>query len=277
MYSFEEDVEAYSTVLDENVNNHNVFRGYAIENQDFTLANDETYSTTVEWKIPDAKIPIKPGDITAIAAVYDLDDTNSEKGTMGNDAQVPRCIQSATPRSTAYDKNNDMPIVTDFVTSFNGEFQIVANLDDEDGVSKAYVLYNTEAQNSTEWSYVEMELAGEELCDDQGVCFAYAQSSATATIDIEDGATLYFMFLLYDGAGVEFGGLGAQGKSEMYNFTITGANNNNAANSLSGGAIGAVIGVCAIIVILIMFKIMNDKKKHKNKSEGTKPDPTLEK
>jgi hypothetical protein len=237
----------------------------------------ETYSTTVEWKIPDAKIPIKPGDITAVAAVYDLDDTNSEKGTMGNDAQVPRCIQSATPRSTAYDKNNDMPIVTDFVTSFNGEFQIVANLDDEDGVSKAYVLYNAEAQNSTEWSYVEMELAGEELCDDQGVCFAYAQSSATATIDIEDGATLYFMFLLYDGAGVEFGGLGAQGKSEMYNFTITGANNNNAASSLSGGAIGAVIGVCAVIVILIMFKIMNDKKKHKNKSEGTKPDPTLEK
>jgi hypothetical protein len=160
VFMVEDNVEAYSKVEDKIVNNRNVFRDYAIKDQQFSLAKGETYSITTEWTIPDAKVPIKPGDLTAVAAVYDLDDTTSEKGNTGNDVQVPRCVQSATPKSTAYDKDNDLPVVLDVGLTYNGDLKVDAKIDDDDGISVAYILYNTEAPNATIWSYAEMELTG---------------------------------------------------------------------------------------------------------------------
>ncbi len=254
VFMVEENVEAYSTVLDEFVINHNVFRDYAISDQQFTLTADETYSITMEWKIPEAKVPIKPGDITAVAAIYDLDDTSSSDGNKGNDAQVPRCIQSATPISTAFDKNNDLPVINDISTEYNDDLVINAKLDDANGISKAYLLYNTESQNSTAWSYEEMTVAGEEICDDQGVCYAYSDSTASVKIPVENGEDVYFMILVYDGSGLEYGGLGAQGKSEIYNFTTAGGKQNNLLGDiLSWGALGVILGICVVLLVIIFI------------------------
>lgn len=269
VFIIEDNVEAHSKALDENVLNHNVFRGYAISDQEFTLNVDETFTTTVEWKIPEATVPIKPGDITAVAAVYDLDDTNSENGNSGNDAQVPRCIQSATPQSSAYDKNNDLPVVSDVETNYDGDFHFNLRFDDADGISKAYVLYSNEAQNSTEWSFEEMEVSGEELCDDSGVCYAYADSTATALIPVDKGETIYYLFLIYDGAGVEAGGLGAQGKSQIYNSTIEGdLSEDNKDYGVTLGAVGLIVGICIIFLIIIYLVKTNKLKKLKNDSEN---------
>jgi hypothetical protein len=261
VFMIEDNVEAYSTVEEKVVNNRNVFRGYAIKDQQISLSEDETFNTIVEWKLPDAKIPIKPGDITAVAAVYDLDDTSSQNGNSGNDAQVPRCIQSASPRSSAYDRNNELPTVSDMNINYDGEVNIEAKFVDEDGISKAFVLYNVNSSNSTSWSYQEMTLAGEEICDDSGVCFAYGDSTSTATISIGKGETIYFLFLVYDGAGVEAGGLGAQGKTVIYNYTSTGGGGEDAGfGSLSMGAVGGLLGICIIIFVIVMV-LKNKKKK----------------
>ena len=260
VFMIEDNVEAYSKVEEKVVNNRNVFRGYAINNQQITLSEDETYNTIVEWKIPDAKIPIKPGDITAVAAVFDLDDTSSQNGNTGNDAQVPRCIQSASPKSSAYDRGNELPTVMDINVKYNGKINIEAEFIDEDGISKAFVLYNFNSSNSTSWSYEEMTITGEEVCDDSGVCFAYGDSTSTASIPTGKGKTIYFMFLVYDGAGMEAGGLGAQGRSEIYNYTSAGAGGENTGiGSLSIGAIGGLLGICIIIFVILM--VMKNKKK----------------
>ena len=254
VFMVEDNVEAYSTVLDEHVMNNNVFRGYAIKGQQFTLANGETHSTAVEWTIPESTVPIKPGDLTAVAAVFDLDDTSSENGNQGNDAQVPRCIQSATPKSTAYDRENDIPVLTDVTPKFNGNLEITAAFDDTNGISKAYVIYNVEAQNATVWSYEEMTVTGEEVCDDSGVCYAYSDSTATAVLPAENGETVYFLILMYDGGGVEYGGLGAQGRSEVYAYTISGAQEQDFIGGLSSaGMIAAIIAICIIFFILLVL------------------------
>jgi hypothetical protein len=268
VFMVENHVEAYSTVLDENIINHNVFRGYAIKDQQINLQADEEYTTMVEWTIPEAKVPIKSGDITAVAAIYDLDDTTSEEGNSGNDAQVPRCIQSATPQSTAYDKDNDLPIVSEVNVQSKGDFVINAKLDDEDGVSVAYVIYNTEAANSTNWSYEEMEVGGEEICDDAGVCYAYADGVGTAILPVEGGDTVYFMILAYDGAGVDLGGIGAQGKSELYNFTSTGgARSDESSGSISFTIIAGAVGICLIIFLLFIIFKASKKNKRGNTSK----------
>ena len=271
VFMIEDNVEAYSTVEESVVTNNNVFRGYAVKAHEFTLSNDETYSVIVDWPIPEATVPIKPGDITAVAAVYDLDDTSSQQGSSGNDAQVPRCIQSATPKSTAFDKENDMPIVTDVSLSYNGELKIDASIDDENGVTVAYVIYNTESSNSTSWENQEMELSGKEVCDDNGICFAYADTTASAVIPVDKGETVYYMILAYDGAGVESGGLGAQGKTEIYNYTTAGGGSKKADGLSSMGTVGAVLGVLVVLFILfILFK--NKDRWVKKGNKGSKPD-----
>jgi cytochrome c-type biogenesis protein len=275
VFMIEDHVQAYSKVLDEDVINHNVFRGYAIKDQQFTLDKDETFSIMVDWPIPDALVPIKPGDLTAVAAVYDLDDVTSEKSGMGNDAQVPRCIQSATPKSTAYDRDNDLPVINDIGTNYNGELRIDAQLDDPEGISRAFVLYNTEADNSTNWYYEEMELAGEEVCDEQGVCYAYADSTATAIISFEDTDfdSVYFMILFYDGAGVDQGGLGAQGKSEIYNYTISSVSSDSFFGSgITLESMGWMLAVVMIIILLITIAVAKKNKKPESEADDEHDD-----
>ncbi|MDP7265402.1 MAG: hypothetical protein QGH39_07565, partial [Candidatus Thermoplasmatota archaeon] len=256
VFMMEENVEAYSTVEESMVVNRNVFRDYAIKGQEFTLSNDEVFITTVEWDIPEAKIPIRPGNLTAVAAVYDLDDTSSQEGNQGNNAQVPRCIQSATPASTAFDRGNDIPVISKVNTVVDGKVNVNAKIDDSDGISKAVMLYNFEAPNATQWSYAEMNLTGEEVCDDAGVCYAYGDSTATATIEGADSGNIYIMILAYDGSGIESGGLGAEGRSSIYDFTITvGASGGKSDGQFSMESIIWILGILFVVIISFFLYI----------------------
>ena len=254
VFMVEEGVEAYSTVEERTVVNRNVFRGYAMKDQQFTLANGDSYTTTVEWDIPDAKIPVRPGNITAVAAVYDLDDTSSQEGNQGNSAQVPRCIQSATPRSTAFDRENDIPVISNANGAYNDGVKINAKIDDDNGISMAYVLYNFEASNATVWNSVEMNITGEEICDDSGVCYAYGESTAIGSFKAEKGATVYYMILAYDGSGIDHGGLGAQGTSEIYSYNVAGGGSGSGGDrGFSIETVGWILGVCFLIFLLCVF------------------------
>jgi hypothetical protein len=253
VFMIEDNVTAFSTVLEENIANHNVFRGYAIEDEQLTLSEDEWYETIVEWEIPkDAKVPIKPGDISAVAVVYDLDDTDSQNGNQGNNANVPRAIQSATPKSSAYDLNNDIPIVEDITITYDREANITAKFDDEDGISMAYVLYNTEAPNSSNWEYIEMTISGEELCDESGACHAYLDSQGTAVIPMKESETLHYMLLIYDGNATE-------GKTGMYSYKAEGSSAIAAGDSISLAVILMVIGI--LLLAFGFFNILREKMK----------------
>ncbi|UCE37828.1 MAG: sulfite exporter TauE/SafE family protein [Thermoplasmata archaeon] len=242
VFMIEDNVTAYSTVLDENISNHNVFRGYAIEDEQFTLSEDEWYETIVEWEIPtDAKVPIKPGDLTAVAAVYDLDDTDSQNENQGNNVNVPRCIQSATPKSTAFDLGNDLPTLDDITITYDSQAHITAQFDDDDGISMAYVLYNTEAMNSTSWNYVEMTISGEEICDETGACYAYANGVGTVSIPMKEGEMLYYMLLIYDGNATE-------GKAGMFSYKAQRTSVAGTEGNLSIAIILMIFGVLLLIV-----------------------------
>ncbi|MBU4189385.1 MAG: redoxin domain-containing protein [Candidatus Thermoplasmatota archaeon] len=217
VFMVEDDVTAYSTALEKDVLNSNVFRGYAIKDEEFTLQKDEVYDTTVVWEIPDTVIPITPYKITAVAAVFDLDDTTSQEGAQGNKAHTPRCVQSATPSSTAFDENNDVPTFTEIKERFDGKIKISAKIDDKDGISRAFVLYNKDGKNSTNWAYAEMQVSGDEICDDSGVCYAYTNTVAEASIPAEEGEKIYYIILAYDGHGVN--GSTGEGKTDIMSYT----------------------------------------------------------
>jgi cytochrome c-type biogenesis protein len=254
VFMIEDNVTAYSTVLEENVQNHNVFRGYAIEDEQFTLGPDEVYETTVVWDIPEAQVPIKPGDLTAVAAIYDMDDTDSQHQNQGNNVNVPRAIQSATPKSTAYDQGNDLPVVEDLVIDYDGDAQITAQFEDENGISMAYVLYNTEAANATTWEYVEMEISGEELCDDSGACYAYLDSQGVATIPMGAGDTLYYQLLIYDGNATE-------GKTQLATYKAEGGSQVAIGASLSFGVILIVLGII-VLGGVFLYILMDIRKRN---------------
>ncbi len=255
VYMTEDNVTAWSSERNggEMVDNNAAFRGNAIKDEQFTLARDETFEIMAEWQFPeDPVIPIKPGDITAVAVVYDLDDTSSGRSDGGNPASIPRAIQSANPKSTAYDLENDIPTVGDIEFTYDGEAQISAKFDDEDGISKAYILYNTEAINSTNWEYMEMEITGEELCDESGACYAFTDSEGTASIPMNKGEKLYYKLLIYDGNFTE-------GKSELLTYTAAGS-----AEVAAGGGIALSLVALALGILILGFGflyMLNDRKK----------------
>jgi cytochrome c-type biogenesis protein len=252
VFMIEDNVTAYSTVMEENVENRNVFRGFAINDEQFNLAQDEWYETTVLWDIPEATVPIKPGDLTAVAAVYDMDDTDSQHENQGNNVNVPRAIQSATPKSTAYDLGNDLPILEDITITYDGDAQISAEFEDENGISMAYVLYNTEAANASNWEYIEMEISGEELCDESGACYAYLDSQGIASIPMKEGETLYYQFLIYDGNATE-------GKTGLATYKAAGGTSIAGGSSISIAVILIVIG--ALILAGGFLYILQERKK----------------
>ena len=271
VFMVEDGVEAVSTVEDKVVNNRNVFRGYAIEGQDFTISDGDRYTTTVEWDIPDAKIPIRPGNITAVAAVYDIDDTSSEEGNQGNIAQVPRCIQSATPASTAYDRENDLPVISNIEVNYDGALEVRARLDDSDGISLAYVHYNFEAANATSWDYVEMNLTGEEICDDNGVCYAYGNSTSTGNMEMEEGKTIYYFITAYDGSGVEYGGLGAGSKTPVYGYTASGVRDKATGDRrFSIKTVWWALGICLVIILVSLFVFLGIRARKMKAASKTK-------
>lgn len=253
VFMTEDNVTAWSSERNEGelVVNNAAFRGFAIKDEEFVLSRDEIFEIKAEWEIPsDAVIPIKPGDITAVAVVYDLDDTSSGRSDGGNPANVPRAIQSATPRSTAFDLGYDLPRIEDISITYDKEAHFSVMFDDDNGIAKAYLLYNTEAPNSSNWDYVSMQIDGEELCDESGACYAYTDSVGTASIPVKEGDTLYYMILIYDGDAVE-------GKSGMYTYKAKGGSAVAAGGSISLAVVLMVIGV--LMLVSGFFFIMREK------------------
>ncbi len=216
VFMVEDGVPAYSSYLDEIWTNRMVFREYGINDEEFTLAEGESTTLSAVWKVPttqldgdgvdgEIKIPINPGRIIPIAAVFDLDDTDSgnDQDSNGDDTYpTPRAIQSATPQSTEYDNpERDIPEITKKTEKYLDEgAEILANFDADEGIGAAFVVYNYESSNFTgEWMTDEMKIEGEEVCDENGVCYAYSGATGTSLIPYSGDNEIYYQVIFSDG------------------------------------------------------------------------------
>ena len=216
VFMVEDGVPAYSSQLDAIWNNRMVFREYGIESEVFTLAQDESATFSAVWKVPttqidgdgvegDIKIPINPGRIIPIAVVFDTDDTDSgnDQDSNGDDTYpTPRSIQSATPQSTKYDNpERDIPEISKKTEIYLDEgAEIQANFDADEGIGAAFVVYNYESSNFTgEWMTDEMKIEGEEVCDENGVCYAYSGATGTSLIPYSGDSEIYYQVIFSDG------------------------------------------------------------------------------
>ena len=217
VFMVEHGVTAYSSYLDTEWRNSMVFREYAIQDEQFTLTKGESTTYSAVWKVPttqtdadgvtgDIKIPINPGRMIPIAAVFDLDDT--ESGGKNDDPSddtypTPRSIQSATPQSTIYDNpERDVPeIKTKTEKYLDDGAEIQATFDADEGIGNSYVVYNYESTNYTgEWITDEMKIEGEEVCDEEtGICYAYADATGTSVIPYSEEKPIFYQVLFVDG------------------------------------------------------------------------------
>lgn len=268
VFMVEDNVTAYSKTYDkpeiENpyVSNDAVFRDYAIEAESFNLNNRGEYIFSGSWAIPDAKVPIKPQDVYAVAAVFDSGDTSSSDGSDGNMRGVDRCVQSATSRSTAYDRQNQEPAVHSISIA---DKVVTVGMDDPDGgIARAFLFYNKEAPNASVWESIELVISGEELCDDAGVCYAYAEPTGTAAIDY-DGGALYAQVLLYDDQM-------AQVSSDVYTLGEGegSASSKSATAAISTTNLGLFVGISLIILAPILFFVGSRGKGPMKKILGNK-------
>jgi hypothetical protein len=134
--------------------------------------------------------PINPAKVSVIAVVYDNDDTSrtTTAGKTGNSADTPRAANSATPKSTAYDEENDPPKVINYGEKLNGNMaEVSATLEDEDGIGSAYVIYNFHngSYDNESWGVMPMEIDGDNV--------------ATASIQFSEGNPVWYRILLVDG------------------------------------------------------------------------------
>jgi hypothetical protein len=143
LFVVEDDIMAWSSVEEKEVLTHNVFRENALTNEQVELQAAETWTHQVEWVIPDIidymsghedhdgnaqegehpiPTPINPAKISVVAVVYDNDDTSrtTSSGKTGNAADTPRAANSATPKTTAYDEQNEPPKVVSYDEKLNG-------------------------------------------------------------------------------------------------------------------------------------------------------------
>ena len=216
VFMVEDGVPAYSSQLDAIWNNRMVFREYGIESEVFTLTQDESATFSAVWKVPttqidgdgvegDIKIPINPGRIIPVAVVFDTDDTDSgnDQDSNGDDTYpTPRSIQSATPQSTKYDNpERDVPEISKKTEIYLDEgAEIQANFDADEGIGAAFVVYNYESSNFTgEWMTDEMKIEGEEVCDENGVCYAYSGATGTSLIPYSGDSEIYYQVIFSDG------------------------------------------------------------------------------
>jgi len=213
VFMVEDDVTAWSTVEEQEVLNHNVFRGYAIQGQSVQMAAGSPRcsrargpSRTSSWRRArttrgHARARQAPGRDRG-RAIFDLDDTDSSDGTQGNPNAVARCVESATPASTAHDRQNSADPVGDVrVTEGADGVSVEAYIGDPDGAASAAVFWSTEGATSANWSAATMSLAGQEVCDDSGACYAYSDATATATIDVGGADRVWLVVLYTDGKG----------------------------------------------------------------------------
>jgi cytochrome c-type biogenesis protein len=268
VFMVEDNVPAYSMVYDQFVINDAVFRGYAVEDEGFTLRNGNSYEFSASWPVPEIDpkegVPIKPQDVYAVAAVFDeLDTDSAPSATDGNmKANSPRCLQSATSDSTAYDRENIPPRITD--ASFADDTVTVV-FDDEGGIASAAIFYNVEAPNATIWHSLQLELQGEELCDDAGVCYAYFDPVGTVKLEHE-GGPLYLQVLANDDQM-------AQGRSEIFSVGDSSGDvkDSSSMNMVSSGPLAIlVIGIIVILIAVLLFLASRKGKTSVSKFFGSK-------
>ena len=211
LFVVEDDIMAWSSVEEKEVLTHNVFRENALTNEQVELQAAETWTHQVEWVIPDIidymsghedhdgnaqegehpiPTPINPAKISVVAVVYDNDDTSrtTSSGKTGNAADTPRAANSATPKTTAYDEQNEPPKVTAYDESINGNLaEVSATLQDDDGIGSAYVIYNFHngSYNDEAWGVMPMDI------DENNV--------ATASIEFSSEDPVWYRILLIDG------------------------------------------------------------------------------
>lgn len=247
VFMIEDNVSAYSKVLEQNVTNRNVFRGYAIKDERFQINRGDVYTTTGRWKVPtDVKVPIKVQDVDAVAVVYDLEDTSSEKENQGNPTKTPRAIQSATPITTAMDNGKKVPTIREVALQKDesGKIKLTAKVDADNGTVSAFLFYNYEGMNSTEWYSAEMIVEGKE-CEEEDACIAYKDAIIYADIEKVEGDEIYITIITYDSEMTE-------GKyiSKMFmKFYTTKLKNNEISLSYISAA-GVILGV---VLLLYMY------------------------
>ena len=61
---------------------------------------------------------------------------------------------------------------------------VTVTFNDAGGIANAVLFYNTVSMNSTDWEFKPLQLVGEEICDDAGVCYAY--SDPTGNVEKAD-------------------------------------------------------------------------------------------
>lgn len=258
IFMVEDGVEAYSKIYDQYVNNDAVFRGYAVEDETFSLTNGNAYEFSGSWPIPtidlEGGVPVRPQNVYAVAAVFDTTDTDSvASASDGNTrANSIRCLQSATSDSTAYDRENDPPGITN--AELDGS-TVTVTFEDDGGIAKASLFWTPFAENSTLWIPLEMELQGEELCDDAGVCYAFSDPVGTAELEGYLGEPIYVQVLANDDQM-------AQGRSRI--FFIEGKEllqvKSTGAIDLSGGSMMIILGILVIILGPVLYLISRKKK-----------------
>ncbi len=245
VFMIEDNVTAFSKVEKTDVLNHNVFRGYAFEAEAFSLTPGQKKQFTTTWDVPKMTVPIKPGDMSCVAVVYDSDDTTSQPGTQGNPNRVPRAVQSATPLSTAYDNQYPVPAIGSVKLARSGDkVKLSASFDAPKGVAVAYALYNTEAANATNWSVAQFNLAGTECEGD--TCAVFENATGTADLNAPADRQLYVTVLMYDGNMT-------QGKADLNNMTARGAIL-KANPSIPVWAVGVGLGGVAFIAVAYAWK-----------------------
>ncbi len=248
----------YAEAEDGKVELYNVFRGFAIKDERFNLfgsgsvvGEGDTYNTSTTWKIPQQeKVPINPMNVFAVAAVFDRDDTTSQRGSDGCKENMPRAVASSTPLDTSYDLGNAPPKITNITPTYdkaNNEVTFNVGLQDKDGVGKAYLWYKSEgcsggscvigADENESWAYTE--LSGDN-----------ATGEYTATVpSLGEGKLMEYRIVAYDGAGMEL-------KSPIFNYTAGKKSSNSSSSfSISTGteALAFVIGGALIAVFGVMY------------------------
>jgi uncharacterized protein YneF (UPF0154 family) len=156
--TIEDNIWAWSSFLKEMYLNHNVFREWAIEDEEFRLEAGEWYNTSTEWSWPSTQptIPINPGEVSVIAAVYDREDISSGD----NNAGAARASNSANPKSTSVDFANPGPSISNIgVTDRVSDSIIGADIDDSDGISSVWLVYNNSAIDH-DWNMIQMDVDG---------------------------------------------------------------------------------------------------------------------
>ena len=249
VFMVEDNVTAYSKVEDRNVLNHNVFRGFAFKGEAVALKSGESKNLNTNWDIPastDPKwIPIKPQDVSAVAVVYDLDDTSSQTGTQGNPNRVSRAVQSATPLSTAFDNRLSAPGVGAVKLERSGDrVKLSATFDAPRGVACAYALFNTEAANATNWTAATFNLTGTECEGD--TCAVFENATGTVSFKAAGDRQLYVTLLMYDGNMT-------QGKADLNNITAHSAVI-KADVSIPGWAVGGLLGGVLAVGVIYLWK-----------------------